>query len=41
VTALSVKRYKNVLFLPDSELWKFLEQAGTREVSRFIYDITL
>jgi hypothetical protein len=41
VRALSVERYKNALFLPDSDLWNFLEQAGTREVFRFIYDITL
>jgi hypothetical protein len=41
VNALSVQRYKNALFLPDSELWKFLKEAGTIEVFRFIYDTTL
>jgi hypothetical protein len=41
VKALFVKRYKSALFLPDSDLWRFLEQAGTHEVFKFIYDITL
>ena len=31
----------NALFMPDSELWRFLEHVGAREVFRFIYDITL
>ena len=39
--ALSVDRYNNALFLLDSDLWKFLKQAGTREVFRLIYDVTL
>jgi len=34
VKALSVQRYSSALFLPETDLWKFLEQAGTREVFR-------